>query len=209
MQPPRSPNAHLGRNLQRAQFLQSASDLRSAPADRGHEVAFIGRSNAGKSSALNVITGRAGLARVSKTPGRTRQLVFFTLDVERRLVDLPGYGYARVAADARRTWQHGIEQYLVRRRALRGLVLVMDVRHPLTGGDHILLSWCAKSRLPVHVLLTKADKLSRGAAKLSLLEARRALSEGPWHTSVQLFSARQRVGVEEAQGVVGRWLQII
>lgn len=191
---------------QQAQFIKSVPDPAKAPPDTGREVAFAGRSNAGKSSALNAITGTRALARVSKTPGRTQHLVFFDLGAERRLVDLPGYGYARAGAAAQRRWQQAVERYLTRRRALRGLILVMDVRHPLTDFDHQLLKWCAHAGLPVHALLTKADKLKFGRAKATLLGVQRELATHYPNVSVQLFSASQRQGVEEVRAVLDRWL---
>ena len=191
-----------------ARFLLSAPDLRAAPADEGHEVAFAGRSNVGKSSALNALVSRRALARTSKTPGRTQHLVFFDLDGQRRLVDLPGYGYARVDARTRARWQHAIEEYLTRRRTLRGLMLIMDVRHPLTTHDEVMLEWCSHAGLAVHVLLTKADKLKRGAAKSALLEVRQRLAELPLSCTVQLFSALKHSGLEEAWDVLDDWLGV-
>ena len=136
----------------------SIPDPQQAPPDAGYEVAFAGRSNAGKSSALNALTQRKSLARTSKTPGRTQHLVFFELDGERRLVDLPGYGYAKVPEKVRRHWGLAMETYLSGRESLRGLVLMMDVRHPLTDFDKQMLQWCQHAGMPVHILLTKADK---------------------------------------------------
>ncbi len=152
-------------NFQAAEYLKSATELGHLPNDEAVEVAFIGRSNAGKSSALNTITGLKALARVSKTPGRTQAINLFTLNAKHRLVDLPGYGYAKVPLSMKEKWQANINAYLAERECLRGLVLIMDVRHPLKDSDKQLLMWAAEAELPVHVLLTKADKLSRGAAK--------------------------------------------
>ncbi|QKT03738.1 YihA family ribosome biogenesis GTP-binding protein [Ectothiorhodospiraceae bacterium 2226] len=185
-----------------AQFLLSAEAWAHLPPDEGAEVAFVGRSNAGKSSALNVLT-RTGLARTSKTPGRTRQINFFTLDAERRLVDLPGYGYAKVPAPIRRRWQAFIEQYLTGRRCLRGLVVVMDARRPLTEQDVQLLEFAAHHGLGLHALLTKADKLSRGAAAATLQRVRAALPPG---TQAQLFSALRREGLETLTARLDAWL---
>lgn len=196
----------------RATFLTSAPDLRRAPADDGMEVAFAGRSNSGKSSAINALTGRKALARTSKTPGRTQLINFFTLDERRRLVDLPGYGYAKVPEAVQRHWQGAMQDYFDRRGSLRGLVLVMDVRHPLTPFDEQMLAWCRHRGMPVHVLLTKADKLKRGAAKNTLLGVRRALgatgpaTAGGPAVSVQLFSATARSGVAELEAVLDAWL---
>lgn len=187
----------------------SAAKLSQLPADEGLEVAFAGRSNAGKSSAINRITGQKSLARTSKTPGRTQLINFFSLDEMRRLVDLPGYGYAKVSEDIKRRWQQTMEQYLANRRCLRGLVLLMDVRHPLKEIDQQLLSWCWHVGMPVHILLTKADKLKRGQAQNTLLKVRREIdSHGPEGlTSVQLFSALKGTGLDEVYRVLDRWLE--
>lgn len=191
--------------LQSARFLLSAPSLRHAPADTGREVAFAGRSNAGKSSALNTLCNQKALARTSKTPGRTQQLVFFTITEQARLVDLPGYGYARVNAQTQQQWQHLMENFLSQRKALQGIVLVMDIRHPLTDYDQQMLAWCDFHRMAVLVLLTKADKLSRGAAQNTLLGIREELSELS-NCNVQLFSATKRVGLEEARQQITGWL---
>lgn len=164
--------------------------------DEGQEVAFAGRSNAGKSSALNAITGRKALARISKTPGRTQLVNFFALDPARRLVDLPGYGYAKVPDAIRRHWRTLMESYFLGRRSLVGLVLVMDCRHPLTEFDQQMLAWSTANGCRVHVLLTKADKLSRGAASSTLLKVRKAVGE---LATVQLFSATKKTGLDEAR----------
>jgi GTP-binding protein len=190
-----------------ARFLLSVPDPRQAPPDTGFEVAFAGRSNAGKSSALNSLTGRRGLARTSKTPGRTQHLVFFELDGERRLVDLPGYGYAKVPDRIRARWGQGMETYLSDRQSLQGLILLMDVRHPLTEFDHQMLRWCAHRHMPVHILLTKADKLKYGPAKSTLLKVGARLADQP-NLSVQLFSALKGTGVEEARQVLDDWLAL-
>jgi GTP-binding protein len=191
-----------------AHFLLSAPSLRHAPADAGAEVAFAGRSNAGKSSAINAITGVRGLARTSKTPGRTRELNFFVLDADRRLVDLPGYGYAKVPEAVKQQWQRTMERYLRERRSLRGLVLVMDVRHPLTDYDQAMLGWCGHARMPVHVLLTKADKLKRGPALETLRRVLAALQGLGLTGEAQLFSALRRHGLEEARARLDGWLGV-
>ena len=190
-----------------ARFLLSVPDPRQAPPDMGYEVAFAGRSNAGKSSALNALTQRRSLARTSKTPGRTQHLVFFELDGERRLVDLPGYGFAKVPEKVRRQWGLAMEQYFTERQSLRGLILLMDVRHPLTDFDKQMLQWCQHARMPVHILLTKADKLKRGPAMSSLLKVQKALAE-QHHVSVQLFSALKHTGVEQAREILDAWLAL-
>lgn len=189
-----------------AEFLLSVPHPKQAPEDEGFEVAFAGRSNAGKSSALNTITGRKSLARTSKTPGRTQHLVFFRLDEHRRLVDLPGYGYAKVPEAMKLKWQHAMQTYLAERQALKGLVLIMDIRHPMTDFDQMLIEWCVHHQLPVHILLSKADKLKRGAAKNTLLKLNRDLT-GVEGVTIQLFSSLKRDGVEEAQQKLDEWLQ--
>jgi len=187
-------------------FLNSINSLEQLPPDTGREVAFAGRSNAGKSSALNVLTGQRQLARVSKTPGRTQLLNFFQVEPERYLVDLPGYGYAQVPDAIRRHWRLLLERYLRERLALRGLMLLMDIRHPLTPLDRQLLDGCAHRRLPVHVLLTKADKFSRGAAQTALQQVQRMLKTDYPGASVQLFSAPTGLGIDEAQARLDEWL---
>lgn len=192
----------------KAKFLLSAPDLRAMPLDRGFEVAFAGRSNAGKSSAINAIVDQSSLARTSKTPGRTQQIVFFALDDARRLVDLPGYGYAKVAGPLRRQWQQALSQYLQQRRSLHGLVLLMDIRRPLTDFDRQMLDWCAASGLPVHVLLTKSDKLNRGPANATLLACRKELRASYPACSIQLFSALKRDGIDHVHQVLNQWLEL-
>jgi GTP-binding protein len=184
------------------EFLISAAAPAQFPADHGAEVAFVGRSNAGKSSAINAITQRQGLARTSKTPGRTRLLNFFELGTQRRIVDLPGYGYASAPEAERRTWQPMIEA-LKDRRSLRGLFVIVDARRGITAGDEGLLDWSAPGQR-IHVLLSKADKLNRSESQQVLRASARALeSRG---ATVQLFSAHSRAGVEEAQDVLSAWL---
>ena len=194
---------------QQATFQISAAKVDQCPDDQGYEVAFAGRSNAGKSSALNTLT-HASLARTSKTPGRTQLLNFFRLDDERRLVDLPGYGYAKVPIPLKQHWQKHLEAYLGSRESLRGLILMMDIRHPLTEFDRMMLDWSGASGMPMHILLTKADKLAFGAAKNALLKVQQEIRKG-WgeHVSIQLFSAPKRIGVEEAQAVLGHWLGLL
>ncbi|MGH9479391.1 MAG: ribosome biogenesis GTP-binding protein YihA/YsxC [Terriglobales bacterium] len=184
-----------------ARFLISAAAPGQFPADRGAEVAFAGRSNAGKSSAINAIVGRQGLARTSKTPGRTRLINFFELSPLERIVDLPGYGYASAPESERRTWPRLIEA-LREREALRGLFVIVDTRRGVGPGDEALLEW-ALPRQRVHVLLSKADKLSRNEGRQTLAAAAQALGA---RATVQLFSAHARAGLEEAQGVLASWL---
>jgi GTP-binding protein len=171
------------------------------------EVAFAGRSNAGKSSALNTLAAQKALARISKTPGRTQLLNFFAVDESHRLVDLPGYGYAKVPPKLKEQWVRMMEGYLQKRHSLRGLVLVMDIRHPLTDFDRQMLVWCHEVRMPVHILLTKADKLKFGAAKATLLQVQKTLREEGLEATVQLFSALKRDGVEEAREVLNQWME--
>ena len=194
---------------QQASFLTSAARVEQCPEDQGYEVAFAGRSNAGKSSALNTLT-RASLARTSKTPGRTQLLNFFSLDQDRRLVDLPGYGYAKVPIPLKLHWQRHLEAYLGSRNSLMGLVLMMDIRHPLTPFDCLMLDWAASNNMPMHILLTKADKLTFGAGKAALLKTQKAIQEKWGDTaSIQLFSSTKRIGVAEAQHVLADWLHLL
>jgi GTP-binding protein len=189
-----------------AQFLNAAHKTAQFPPDQGREVAFAGRSNVGKSSALNRLLQRKKLARTGSTPGRTQAIHFYRLDDERRLVDLPGYGFARVSKQVQAHWGQLIEGYLSRRQCLQGLVLLMDVRHPLRDQDGQLLDWADFAELPVHVLLTKADKAKRNEARktLSFLESDLA-SRFP-DFSIQLFSASEGTGVNEAQARLESWL---
>lgn len=193
-------------DFRRCEFLKGAVELRQCPPRGVPEVAFAGRSNAGKSSALNRITDRRGLARASKTPGRTREINFFELGDGGRLVDLPGYGFARAPESVRRQWRKMMERYLSRREDLQGLILLMDIRHPLTDFDRQMLDWSAAIDLPCHILLTKADKLSRGKAGNTLQSViKRIQHQGG--VSVQLFSATQGTGVEAARSQISQWLQ--
>ncbi len=184
--------------LQKAQYLLSAHHPKDWTEDIGAEVAFAGRSNVGKSSAINAITNRKALARTSKTPGRTQQIIFFELDAHFRLVDLPGYGFAKVPAPLQQHWEKTIQRYLQERESLKALVLPIDSRREPTPLDRQLLSWCAAAALPVHVLLTKCDKLGRGKQLQSLRGAQRIMDTMPLVT-VQLFSATQPTGISEAR----------
>jgi len=199
-------NAAMNLNFSRARFLTSAPRASLAPPDAGAEVAFAGRSNAGKSSALNVITEQRSLARTSKTPGRTQQMNFFELSGTLRLVDLPGYGYAKVPQALKAQWQAQLAEYLETRVSLKGLILLMDCRHPLSDYDQQMLRWCNAAKLPAHVLLTKADKLKRGPANSSLLSVRGRLAALHPQATVQLFSALRKTGVEQARDVIAGWL---
>ncbi|MEX1196425.1 MAG: ribosome biogenesis GTP-binding protein YihA/YsxC [Pseudohongiellaceae bacterium] len=189
-----------------ASFTTSAPNIRECPADSEREVAFAGRSNAGKSSAINVLTRQNGLARVSKTPGRTQLINFFSVVPGRYLVDLPGYGFAKVPLAVRDAWQRDLGQYLQEREPLAGLVLIVDIRHAFKEFDRMMIEWAAQGGLPVHILLTKADKFKHGAAKNILLKARKELAGFPLVT-LQLFSALKRSGVEELQAQLDRWLE--
>jgi GTP-binding protein len=194
-------------DYRRASFLISAPSLRQCPPDIGAEVAFAGRSNAGKSSAINALTGQRKLARTSKTPGRTQLLNFFALDETRRLVDLPGYGFAQVPLAVKNEWQRNLDEYLSSRVSLRGLVLLMDIRHPLQPFDTQMLDWAQRASMPVHVLLTKADKLNYGAAKTALLGVRNKLPRTAAATSIQLFSALNNDGLDALQQQLNIWLE--
>lgn len=194
------------RLLQGAEFLTSAQHLGQCPPDEGAEIAFAGRSNAGKSSAINRLCSRKALARTSKTPGRTRLLNFFRLDDTRRLVDLPGYGYAKVDKATREQWQRDLDGYLAERQSLIGVILLMDVRHPLKDFDRMIIDWAGAAGMPLHILLTKADKLSWGAASKELQAVIKALRQHPAPLSAQLFSATNGRGCEQAWDLIGQWL---
>ena len=193
-------------DYRRARFLTSAAKLSQCPGDTGWEVAFAGRSNAGKSSAINSLTGNKKLAKTSRTPGRTQLINFFELSDCQRLVDLPGYGFAKVPQAVKKEWTKQLEYYLQRRQSLRGLILLMDVRHPLQPFDQQMLDWAVAAAMPVHILLTKADKLKRGAASQALLAVRGEIA--PWEgmVSAQLFSALKHDGHGELRQVLDAWL---
>ena len=198
----------VNKHYRQTRFLTSAAKLKQAPPDEGWEIAFAGRSNAGKSSAINALCEQKALARTSRTPGRTQLLNFFELDPQRRLVDLPGYGYAKVSEDVKRDWQGTLADYLQNRDCLRGLVLVMDARHPLKPYDLQMLAWANQIELPVHVLLTKADKLNRQESGRSLERVEEALREYSRDFSGQLFSATKRWGLEEAHAHLDSWFEL-
>lgn len=189
-------------------FLTSANKLSQLPPDAGAEVAVAGRSNAGKSSAINAIAHRRKLAFTSKTPGRTQQIVMFRLPGGQYLVDLPGYGYAKVPDNLRRHWERTLGQYLATRGSLQGLALIMDARHPMTDLDRRMLDWFAPTGRPIHVLLTKADKLGRAEGTRTLASVRRALAKWGKQCTAQLFSSTSKVGIDEAEGVLAGWLGI-
>jgi GTP-binding protein len=189
----------------KAEFLKSAAKVNQLPEDMGYEVAFAGRSNAGKSSALNCLTGIRSLARTSKTPGRTQLINLFTLDEERRLVDLPGYGYAKVPLSVKQEWQKTLAHYLDVRQCLKGLVLLMDIRHPLKDLDQMMIDWALNQQLPVHILLTKSDKISRGDVKSTLLKVQKHYNLAAHLISVQAFSSLKKDGVDELIGQLNKW----
>jgi GTP-binding protein len=192
-------------NFNLAQFETSAATLAACPDDSRAEVAFAGRSNAGKSSAINTITGHSRLARISKTPGRTQLINFFALADDKYLVDLPGYGFAKVPLKVKDKWQRELEQYLRQREALVGLILLSDIRHPLKEFDRMMIDWAVQSDLPMHILLTKSDKLKRGASQNTLLTVRRELAPLS-NLSVQLFSSVKNTGLDEAREKLSQWL---
>ena len=193
-------------DYRQARFLTSVASLRGLPADRGREVAFAGRSNAGKSSAINALTGQRRLARTSRTPGRTRLINLFEIDEERRLVDLPGYGYARVPRSMSREWGVLVGRYLESRESLAGVVVLMDIRHPLTGLDEMLLDWCHAADLPVLAVLTKADKLARGRRAAASSEVRGGLARFGDRACTMVFSATKQIGREELVERLDGWL---
>lgn len=194
--------------LRRASFFTTIAALRDLPADALAEVAFAGRSNAGKSSAINTITDHGRLAFVSKTPGRTQHLNYFLIDQGKFLVDLPGYGYAKAPEAVRGAWEGLLAPYLAERSVLKGLVLIMDCRHPLTELDVQMIEWFAPTEKPIHILLTKADKLQRSQQEKVLREVRAALAVLGERCSLQLFSSLKKTGVAEANAVLARWLDL-
>ena len=183
-------------SYRKAKFLLSCPSLKGCPDDNGYEVIFAGRSNAGKSSAINTLTVQKKLAKVSRTPGRTQHLVFFELDEQRRLVDLPGYGYAKVPDAVKQKWNQNMSEYFDNRNCLKGAILVMDCRHPLKPFDEMMLQWCINSDIDTNILLTKSDKLKKGAASSTKLAVKNAVKEFP-NINVQLFSSLKKEGVSE------------
>jgi GTP-binding protein len=194
-------------HYRQTRFLQSAARVEQSPADRGYEVAFAGRSNAGKSSALNAACDQKALARTSKTPGRTQLLNFFSVDDQRRLVDLPGYGYAQVAEGIKQDWQRTLSAFLEQRQCLRGLILLMDIRHPMKPFDQQMLDWVRHYRVACHILLTKADKLSLTQARTVMAEVGAQLGTGADAPTLQLFSATRKWGIDELHQVLDAWLR--
>lgn len=194
--------------LTQIQFLTSANALNQCPEDSGIEVAFAGRSNAGKSSALNCITERKSLAKTSKTPGRTQLINFFEIDEERRLVDLPGYGYAKVSNSVKAHWQALLGSYLENRKALKGVVLLMDIRHPIKPFDELILNWAIGGSVRTHILLSKSDKVNQQTKQKTLNEVRKAYSIYQDLISVQTFSSLKKQGVEQVKSRLAEWLDI-
>lgn len=190
-----------------ANFIKSAARVDQLPADEGYEVAFAGRSNAGKSSALNCLTRIRQLARTSKTPGRTQLINLFALDETRRLVDLPGYGYAKVALTIKQDWQKNLAHYLEVRQCLRGLVLLMDSRHPLKELDQMMIDWALDKQIPIHILLTKADKLSRSEVKNTVLKVKKFYQLRDDLVSVQAFSSLKKEGIDELIMTLNAWYE--
>ncbi len=194
-------------SFSQAQFIKGAHKLEQCLPDNVLEVAVAGRSNAGKSSALNTITGINSLARTSKQPGRTQQINYFELAEDRYLVDLPGYGFAKVPPKVRQHWDQTLSKYFETRQSLQGLVVIMDVRHPLKDLDQHLIDWVGQMDIPVHCVLTKADKLKNGPASANLQQVRKQLKEQGYQMTAQLFSAVDRRGVDEVREVISNWLK--
>ena len=192
--------------LRQTCFLTTVADLRQLPLDASAEVAFVGRSNAGKSSAINTICDHTRLAYVSKTPGRTQHLNFFTVRPGQYLVDLPGYGFAKVPDDVQKSWNGLISPYLAQRPQLRGLIVIMDARHPLTDLDRTMIDWFLPTGTPVHILLSKADKMTRQEQAKTLKAVSADIGKTGGQISVQLFSSLKKAGVEEARQVILGWL---
>lgn len=192
----------------KANFLKSAAKISQLPEDIGYEVAFVGRSNAGKSSALNTLTHQKQLAKTSKTPGRTQLINLFTLDETRRLVDLPGYGYAKVNLEVKAGWQKTLGDYLSQRQCLKGLIVLMDIRHPLKELDEMLIDFALSRALPVHILLTKADKVSRSEGKNTLNKVKNALGNDNDLISLQLFSSLKKEGIDELISRLNFWYEM-
>ncbi len=191
--------------LQNTTFLTSAATVAQCPPDSGAEVAFAGRSNSGKSSAINTLCRQKKLARTSKTPGRTQLINFFRVDDAVRIVDLPGYGYAKVPEAVKRQWQQELSRYLETRQSLKGIVLLMDIRHPFNEFDTAMIEWASFYGKQLHILLTKSDKLSRGAANKTLLEVQRHIAHVRDLVSAQLFSSMKRQGLDQCYTVLSNW----
>ncbi len=190
-----------------AAFYTTVNHIKDLPKHGGREVAFVGRSNAGKSSAINTLANHVRLAYTSKTPGRTQHLNYFSLGSDRYIVDLPGYGYAKVPPEAKRHWESLLSTYLQKRDELCGLIVIMDVRRPLLELDETMLDWFAPTGKPIHILLTKSDKLSRQQSTITLMKVKAYLAENYPQCTVQLFSSLKKQGLEEAEAVIAGWLE--
>lgn len=191
-----------------AHFMLSVPNAKLAPPDAGYEIAFAGRSNAGKSSAINAITSQKALARTSKTPGRTQQLVFFAIDEQYRFVDLPGYGYAKIPQRVQKQWHRSMEHYFQNRKSLLGIFLIMDIRHPMSSFDQQMIEWCNYCNVSLHIVLTKSDKLKYGAGKTILLQVRKQLENNQVSATIQSFSALKKSGIDEAHKVLDTWFEM-
>ena len=190
-----------------ATFYTTVNHIKDLPMHGGKEVAFVGRSNAGKSSAINTLANHVRLAYTSKTPGRTQHLNYFSLGNDSYIVDLPGYGYAKVPPEAKRHWEALLSTYLQKREELCGLIVIMDIRRPLLELDETMLDWFATTGKPIHILLTKSDKFSRQQSTLTLMKVKAYLAENYPQCSVQLFSSLKKQGVEQAEAVIAGWLK--
>lgn len=194
-------------NYQKASFLKSAAEMHQLPEDEGFEVAFAGRSNAGKSSALNTLTNHKQLARVSKTPGRTQLINIFPIDEQRRLVDLPGYGYAKVPNEMIAQWRQLIDHYMSFRQCLKGIILLVDSRHELKEFDHLMIDWARETQKPLHILLTKSDKLTNSERQYSLNHAYKIIGEKSDLITVQHFSALKKTGLDKLKDKLDQWFE--
>ncbi|AXY02205.1 ribosome biogenesis GTP-binding protein YihA/YsxC [Vibrio alfacsensis] len=192
-------------HYQNTHFITSAPDIRHLPEDEGVEIAFAGRSNAGKSSALNRLTNQKSLAKTSKTPGRTQLINLFKVEEGCHIVDLPGYGFAQVPIEMKNKWQKSLGEYLQKRECLKGLVVLMDIRHPMKDLDQQMIFWAIDSRIPVQVLLTKADKLKSGARKQTLLKIRKQVETFGGDVSVDVFSSLKGLGVDQLRAKLDTW----
>ncbi|GKX52566.1 ribosome biogenesis GTP-binding protein YihA/YsxC [Budvicia aquatica] len=195
-------------NYHKTHFVTSAPDITHLPADEGIEVAFAGRSNAGKSSALNTLTNQKSLARTSKTPGRTQLINLFRVEDNLHLVDLPGYGYAEVPEEMKRKWQRALGEYLQKRNCIKGLVVLMDIRHPLKELDQQMVQWAVDVELPVLILLTKADKLASGARKAQLNMVREAILPFQGDIQVEIFSSLKKIGIDKLRLKLDEWFNL-
>ncbi len=194
-------------HFQNTRFITSAPNIQAMPEDSGIEIAFAGRSNAGKSSALNTLTQQKSLARTSKTPGRTQLINVFEVEQDFRLIDLPGYGFAQVPEEVKRQWQKSLSEYLQERQSLKGLVVLMDIRHPFKDTDLGLIQWAVECQLPVLALLTKSDKLKQGAKKSALLKARQLAAEFSGDVRVEAFSSLKRQGLDILKTTLANWVE--